>query len=70
MTIRQAREILGKSAKDCSDQDIARDIETALLLKDIFFTSLNIFQNDCEIVKQSKKCHNMAVYEKESDNLH
>lgn len=38
MTIKQARKILGQLADDISDQKLEQEIETASLLKDIFFS--------------------------------
>ncbi len=38
-TINKARRILGKTAKGISDEQIQKDIDTAALLKDIFFDS-------------------------------
>jgi hypothetical protein len=40
MTLNQARKILGKEAKGVSDEELSRDIETAMLLKDLFFNKL------------------------------
>ena len=37
MTIKQARKILGPLAENVSDEQLAEDIRTAELLKDIFF---------------------------------
>ncbi len=68
MTIKSARRILGKDARGVSDADLKRDIETATLLKDIFFDFLTNSQN--KLAKSSQRCHNMAVYGKESNNLH
>jgi hypothetical protein len=37
MTIKEARKILGKDAENISDEDIRRDIDMAVLFKDLFF---------------------------------
>lgn len=37
MTIKKARQILGKLAKNISDEELERDICCAELLKDLFF---------------------------------
>ncbi|MGI5828421.1 MAG: hypothetical protein ACOX6V_05375 [Patescibacteria group bacterium] len=37
LTIKQARRVLGKDSQGVSDADLMRDIETATLLKDLFF---------------------------------
>jgi hypothetical protein len=38
MTLTQARKILGKTAKDVSDEELQDNIDTAELLKEIFFS--------------------------------
>ncbi len=37
MTIKQAKKILGKLAKGISDEELKKDIETAELLKNLFY---------------------------------
>ena len=68
MTIKEARRILGKAAQGVSDADLQSDIETATLFKDIFFSLHTRKLNRLAI--DSQKCHNSAVYGKESNNLH
>ena len=46
MTIKEARKILGANAKGLSDEDLQRDINTATMLKDLFFD---------ELIKERKK---------------
>ncbi len=38
MTIKEARKILGRKAKDLSDEELQQDIDAAELLKEIFFS--------------------------------
>ena len=40
MTLKEARKILGKLAVGCTDEQIAEDLRTAVLLKDLFFDIL------------------------------
>lgn len=40
MTIIQARKILGKEAREVSDEQLEKDIQTAILFKDLFFDNL------------------------------
>ena len=40
MTIKQARKILGKQARNISDNQLQRDIGVAMLLKDLFFNNV------------------------------
>jgi hypothetical protein len=40
LTIKRARKILGNQAKQVSDDEIARDIQVAELLKNIFFNKM------------------------------
>lgn len=68
LSINQAKRILGKDAKGVSDHDLEIDIETATLLHDIFFAQFTKSRN--RVDKDTQKCHNMAVYGKESSNLH
>ena len=37
MTVNEARKLLGKDSTGISDQEIQHDIDTATLLKDLFF---------------------------------
>lgn len=37
LTLKNARKILGKDAQNVSDEDLEKDIETATLLKNLFF---------------------------------
>lgn len=60
LTIKQARRILGKEAQGVSDTDLERDIETATLLKDLFFDNYTKSRNS--LAKTSQKCHNTALY--------
>lgn len=60
LTIKQARRVLGKDAHGVSDTDLMRDIETANLLKDLFFDYHLKSRN--QLAKSSQKCHNTAVY--------
>lgn len=39
-TILEARKILGKLAKNLSDEEIQKDIDSATLLKDLFFEKI------------------------------
>lgn len=40
LTIKQARRILGNKAKNISDELLQRDIDTAELLKELFFDQM------------------------------
>ena len=68
LSISQAKRILGKDAHGVSDSDLECDIETATLLRDIFFAQHIKSRN--RVAKDSQRCHNMAVYGKESGSLH
>lgn len=67
-TISQAKRILGKDAHGVSDSDLELDIETATLFHDIFFDQH--IKSRTRLAKDTQKCHNTAVYGKESSNLH
>jgi hypothetical protein len=68
LTINQARHILGKEAHGVSDADLERDIETATFFHDLFYCWYIKDRN--RLAKDPKKCHNTAVYGKESNNIH
>lgn len=68
LSVNQARRILGKDVNGASDVDVESIIETATLLRDIFFNQLS--KSRCGVDKDSLKCHNMEVYGEESGNLH
>lgn len=40
LTLKSARKLLGKDAQNVSDEELEKDIETAQLLKDLFFKNL------------------------------
>lgn len=42
LTVKQARKILGIGAKSLSDKEIGREIQLAILLKELFFSQLLI----------------------------
>ena len=68
LTLKQARKILGKDAQNVSDAVLESDIQTATLLKDLFFDFYNKRRNG--LATTTAKCHNTAVYGKTSSNLH
>lgn len=68
LSINQARRVLGKDAHGVSDSDLEQFVETATLLSDIFFNKYN--KSRLGVVKDTQKCHNVAVYGNESCNLH
>ncbi len=68
LSIKQAKRVLGKDSLGVSDSDLEIDIETATLLHDIFFDQHT--KSRLGVVKDSQKCHNTAIYGKESSDLH
>ena len=50
MTIEKARKILGKVSESMTDEEIERDINTAIFLKEVFFGL---------ITKENKPCINL-----------
>ncbi len=40
LTVKKARKILGADASNVSDEQLEKDIETAALIKDLFFHKL------------------------------
>jgi hypothetical protein len=49
LTLNNARKILGKDALNVSDEELEKDIETAELLKDLFFKNLKIQRKNTSI---------------------
>lgn len=58
MTVEQARKILGKKSLGLSDEQIQCDIDTAELLKNIFFDTFKSGKLDNNIANNSETCHN------------
>jgi len=45
MTVNEAKKILGREAKNLSDDEVRSDIETAILFKDLLFNNLTKGRN-------------------------
>lgn len=48
-TIKRIRKLLGKEAQNLTDEEIQRDIDTATLLKDLFFHHLKESRKNAKI---------------------
>ena len=58
MTISQARKILGVKGSRLTDEQIQCDIDTAELLKNIFFDTFKSGKLDNNLANNSETCHN------------
>ena len=64
ITIAQPRKIIGKESNELSDDVITQDVETAFLLKELFFDAIK--KDKCTVNKKIVS----SSYVKEGDNLH
>lgn len=58
MTLKEARKILGVTSLGLTDEQIQRDIDTAELLKNIFFDTFKSGKASSSIANLSETCHN------------
>lgn len=58
MTIKDARKILGVASLRLSDEQVQHDIDTAELLKNIFFDTFKSGKSSATIANLSETCHN------------
>lgn len=58
MTINEARKILGVASLRLTDEQVQHDIDTAELLKNIFFDTFKSGKIPSSIANLSETCHN------------
>lgn len=58
MTLKEARKILGVSGLRLTDEQVQHDIDTAELLKNIFFDTFKSGKLSTSIANLSETCHN------------
>ncbi len=58
MTTKEARKILGIASLKLTDEQIQQDIDTAELLKNIFFDTFKSGKIPGDIANHSETCHN------------
>jgi hypothetical protein len=58
MTIKEARKVLGVTALTLTDEQVQADINTAELLKNIFFDTFKSGKASRDIANLIETCHN------------